>query len=82
MVAAFYKNSSVCCLSVGQPLSTCKVKDEILKSGVHQTAIPGEAQGTESWDIRNPQEESLGNASEGHWSSWISLNLRLQKVVG
>lgn len=58
VVAAFYKNSSVCCLPVGQPLSTCKMQNEMIKSGVHQTGTPeGQAQSTESWDIRNPQEK-------------------------
>lgn len=77
VVAAFYENSSVCCLSVGQPLSTCKMQSEIAKSGVHQTGTPeGQAHCPESWDVRNPQEKSLGNASGGHWCSWIPLNLR------
>lgn len=76
-MAAFYKNSSVCCLSAGQPLSTCKMQSEVVKSGVHQAGTPeGQAQGTESRDIRNPQRKSLGSVPGGPWRSWMPPDLR------
>lgn len=33
--AAFYKTSSVCCLSRRQPLSKCKTQSEMVKPEVH-----------------------------------------------
>jgi len=79
VTAAFYKNSSVCCLSWRQPLSKCKTRSKLVKPDVHQTGTTAglkEAQHTESWDVKNPLAKSLGNTSVGAWTSWILLNLR------